>query len=302
MQIDAIGIGMPKCGTSSLTAMLEQHPQIVWAKRKELFYFNKYRLDGTPNPAFDQPLTFYESHWPSNIASDQIRMEFSTNYAYDPLALEKIKSYYPNVKLILMIRNPMERCFSHYLYEKEFNRTIPEKFTFRKALDQFPFLLEMGQYASILDKILKDFPREQLHIVVFEEFKRDPQNSIKKTYRFLGIDANFQSQIAKVNESKKVRSSLIRALTEKPGKAKEWMVHNSELMNKVFNSFMKSKVYSSYQSLKHKLWDMNTEPLEKPMFDTSDYNYLLEFYRPEIVKLESKTGFPLEKLWIKNES
>jgi hypothetical protein len=119
---DFIIIGAMKSGTSSLFAYLSQHPQLYPSCKKEVHFF-----DGGLNPkidTFEKGQAWYRAHFPltSKMSIDSKTFEASPLYIFNPLAPKRIFDLVPNVKIIAVLRNPIERAISHYFHEKRKNR------------------------------------------------------------------------------------------------------------------------------------------------------------------------------------
>jgi hypothetical protein len=124
-------IGAQKSGTSSLFYYLGQHPQIIPSYKKEVHFF-----DGGLNPNvdnFNKGEPWYRSHFPlkRNTINNQKAFEASPLYLFNPLSPQRIYELIPEVRLIAVLRNPVERAISHYFHEKWAGR---EPFPIMKAL------------------------------------------------------------------------------------------------------------------------------------------------------------------------
>jgi len=105
--IDFLIIGAQRCGTTSLYSYMVLHPQISSAKNKEVHYFDIFFYKG---------LDWYLSQFPSLSSNNKnlITGESSPYYIFHPLAAKRIFKIIPKVKLIVLLRNPVERAYSHY--------------------------------------------------------------------------------------------------------------------------------------------------------------------------------------------
>lgn len=144
---DVIIIGAMKCGTTSLFRYLEKHPDFFIPKMKEIHYFD-YN--------YDKGLEWYRRHFPTKLKKWKCRLkgqriitgEASPYYMFHPHARKRIASTLPGVKLIALLRNPVDRAYSHYQNEIRHNR---EYLTFQEAIEAEPHRL-----AGELEKMLED--------------------------------------------------------------------------------------------------------------------------------------------------
>lgn len=192
--ITFIGIGAPKCATSWLFECLDEHPDICGAKPKETNYF-------TTGSEIEAPYANYFSHCDHRTH----RGEFSTHYLYDDGAPARIHATYPQAKLILCVRHPIERARSHFLHDKKRERrTAP---TFKAQFYNGPkSIFIQSKYAAYLERWLNFFPRKQILIVLYRDIQLNPEQVVKDTYRFLGVNDTFMPPSLKkrVNDTKRL--------------------------------------------------------------------------------------------------
>ncbi len=182
--INFIGVGAQKSGTSWVYACLYEHPEIC-APIKEIHFFSR--------PRFSEGKEWYEQHF-RNCDPGKIRGEFSTSYLYAKEASNRIHDYYPGVKVIAILRNPIERAYSQYRNAIKAGE-ITEALSFEEYADREPSVREQGLYAEQLDRYLALFPREQLLICIYEDIKKDSVGFMKRIYQFLGVDDSFVSSM-----------------------------------------------------------------------------------------------------------
>lgn len=205
---DFIIIGAQKAGTSSLYHYLGQHPDVAPALDKEIHFFDHHFARG-----IDWYRTNFASSWYLDYSKRWhgrhiITGEASPYYFFHPHAPERIASTLPTVKLIAMLRNPVNRAFSHYHHEVEAGR---ERLSFEDA-----FRAEPERLAGEIDKIMQDphyksfnhihfsylsrgiyvdqlqawkrhFPDEQMLILNSERFFADPAAGTRQVIQFLGL-------------------------------------------------------------------------------------------------------------------
>ncbi|MGF1588757.1 MAG: sulfotransferase domain-containing protein [Pleurocapsa sp.] len=136
---DFIIIGAAKCGTSSLYKYLTQHPKIKSAFQKEPSFFNTY---------FDKGLTWYRSNFPIQ-RQNFITGEASPGYFYYPPAPQRIAKLIPAVKLIVLLRNPVDRACSLYYYNLK-HLGDKDEFPFEEAIRKEPQRLN-SEFKKIID-------------------------------------------------------------------------------------------------------------------------------------------------------
>lgn len=178
--IDFIGIGAQRTGTSWTYACLYEHPEIC-APIKEIHFFSRDR--------FSNGTTWYEDHF-KKCGKNMVCGEFSTSYLYTPITAKRIHDCYPDVKIIAILRNPIDRAFSHYGNAIK-GGEIPESRSFEAYYTAEKSVLEQGLYALQLKQYFTYFDRSRMLILIHEDAKKDPLAFIQSIYAFLGVDAQF---------------------------------------------------------------------------------------------------------------
>ena len=192
-------IGAAKSGTTSLYAHLIEHPNIIPASMKEVQFFQYLRNTKT---------SFYRSHFPIK-RKNLITGEATASYFPHPFVPARVHKLLPLVKLIVILRNPVERAYSSFHYKVKLGEQIAENFedaikTELKRIEientkpefkignakydhpSFSYLRH-GLYAQHLEKWLKFFPKEQLLIIHTKEFQNNTEITLAKTFDFLGL-------------------------------------------------------------------------------------------------------------------
>lgn len=173
-------VGAPKCGTSSLAAWLRDHPDVYVVPEKELFYFTS---------EWERGRDWYETCFA--VKGQSAVGEATPTYLHEHRAHERMASVIPEARLIVMVRNPVDRAYSHYWHwrerkgeERSFENAIAPELA--GADDVF---LAPGRYAEHLAALGRHFRADQLHTVVFDDLATDPDEVFRSTCRFLGVDS-----------------------------------------------------------------------------------------------------------------
>ncbi|MCT7979954.1 sulfotransferase domain-containing protein [Laspinema olomoucense] len=197
---DFLIIGTQKGGTTSLYHYLTQHTQILPAAQKEVHFFGLN---------FHHGIDWYRQQFPLPESEKQMLTgEATPYYLFHPLVPRRVKNLFPQVKLIVLLRNPVERAWSHYNHEV---RLGFETLSFAEAIAQEPArlagevekmladpkyysynhqhytYLSRGIYANQLKSWMELFPKEQFLILSSEAFYANPAATLAKTLAFLGL-------------------------------------------------------------------------------------------------------------------
>lgn len=183
MSVDFIGVGSGKCGSSWLWQMMHLHPEIYSGNAKELNFFS------ATYPYFDKGIEWYERQF-ADAAPGQKCGEFSVTYMYDETALERIREYYPGIRLIMTVRDPVERAFSDYQHEIR-KGLISADAKFQEFLDR-GYQTNLGMFTLAIDRITKLFSEEQLLVVPLKAMQLSPETTLDAVYRHIGVSAGFR--------------------------------------------------------------------------------------------------------------
>lgn len=189
-------VGAEKSGTTWLADMLRQHPQVFIPAQKELHYFNS-RLDEAPeleNYNFTKPLDWYLDFYrpapPGRMAG-----EACPAYLWDEAAAARIHDFNPHVRIVMILRDPLERFISAYRYARQRGTvTATDLPTIQKKYKAF--LLDRGLYFQQVKRYLDRFPREQVKICWFDDLRRDSRALLLDVERFLGLDPFVPENVA----------------------------------------------------------------------------------------------------------
>lgn len=166
-------IGTSKAGSTWLFNALAGHPDVFLASNKGLYYFDQH---------FDEGPQWYLDHF--RAAGDKVAAgEISHSYLSSPEAAARIAEFSPEMRLLVCLREPVDRAFSDYL---DLVKNAQYDGPFSAALERFPRLLDRGRYATHLQRYLDLFPRPQLHVSLFDDLRADAQAYADEVFGFLG--------------------------------------------------------------------------------------------------------------------
>jgi hypothetical protein len=178
-----IGIGAARSGTTSLHRYLLQHPDVFLPTPKETNFFSPQAHGRATATTLDEYERLFDG------ASHQTALgEISPQYMPDPASAERIHGTLGPVRLIAILRDPVERAYSHYLHRAKGGL---ERRPFDAAAVEGEPYVEWSRYGEHLQRYYARFPPESLHVLVYEDFARDPAASLRELAAFLRIDASF---------------------------------------------------------------------------------------------------------------
>ena len=193
---DFIIAGAPRAATTWLYTLADRHPEIGMAKpvKPEPKFFLVDAL-------FERGLDYYAATWFDTIEAGRILGEKSTNYLESPVAAERIHRSLPQIRLVFMLRNPVERAYSNYLWtrqngletesferalelEAERERNLAPELRYARPFSYF----SRGLYAENLERFVRRFPPEQMLVLFQEEVALRPRLLAERFQRFVGAD------------------------------------------------------------------------------------------------------------------
>jgi len=153
---------------------------------KELYFFNQAYVE---NPCLTNANYTRSTDWYHNFfkqtKSHQISGEICPAYLWDQAAPAKIFNYNPNVKLIVLLRNPVHRSVSQYAYYTQ--RGIIKNTSINIAFNNHSYLIDQSLYSVQLNRFFNIFPRKNILILFFEELMKDKVRVLKQVHTFLGV-------------------------------------------------------------------------------------------------------------------
>lgn len=188
--------GAPRSGTTWLYSLLDRHPAIYMAKpiKPEPKFFLVDHL-------YERGLEFYSGTWFADADAGKIAGEKSTDYLESATAAERLARDLPRVKVVFILREPVDRAYSNYLWtkmnglehedfetalrlESQRERELPERWRFTRPFSYF----SRGLYADLMKPYLERFPKEQILVLRFEDITERPAALAERLHRFLGVE------------------------------------------------------------------------------------------------------------------
>jgi len=205
MKVRIFIVGAPKAGTTSLHYYLNEHPEILMSSVKEPDFFLEKEIDDIG--LYYGTTRIETSDKYHNLFSDkkdeEIFGESSVSYLYYPEVPKRIKEYNTEAKIIIMLRNPVDRAFSHYLMDFKLG-LLSDKFedVFNKKEGlKFQQYFLLGNYYEQVKRYLDEFTKENVHIIWYSDFKKDAEQEVKKAFEFIDVDSAYKVNFKTVHNS-----------------------------------------------------------------------------------------------------
>lgn len=276
-------VGAPKAGTTSLYEYLSMHPEVYMpASIKEPDYFSHEEI-------LQQKLYYKTEHITNEqkyealfagVTNQKAVGEASVSYLFYPGTASNIYRFNPAAKILIILREPVERAFSHYLMDSRlglldasFEEIVFQRLKHQFAAMYYQQIVSLGEYAAQIERYLAVFGPDQVKILFYDHLKSDPEAVMRSIFEFLGINADFyidtsqkfnayaapkNALVAKMYKMHRVRSSISQLVPE-------------GVKNSLRNTFFKES--------------------KKPEVSNEAKAFLKDHYRNDVQKVRELTGF-----------
>lgn len=291
-------VGAARCGTTSLYNYLQQHPQVYMSPIKEPHFFSTdFKIEEMDPVYLKNKIIDFEKYFSykplkklhithitkeeyyyklfEDVKNEKAIGEASTGYLYSKVAAKNIKEKIPHAKIIIILRDPIERAFSHYLMDlnaglisgdfieevlKDYNR-VP------KGWGITHLYIDLGLYYKQVKRYLDIFPKENIKIIIFEEMKANFQKIFQEICKFLEID------IINLNVNKKYNVSRLPKYPKLNKILKRTYINNlvSKILPVTFKTYIKRFLYKK-----------NIRPLS-----LEEKKFLIKYFYRDIKMLEN---------------
>ncbi len=204
-------LGAAKSGATSLYHHLKKHPDIFLTDIKEPTFF----CEGFQ--VVQNPILYFELY--DSASTETIRGEASHAYFSNPSSPKVLKGLFPDAKFVLILRNPAHRAFSLYHHMRKHGYEYINSFEAALQAEEFRsnslkfikhcpehfynyLYYRSGLYGKQLQRYFSFFPKQQFHIIKFEEFIADPAEHLGGIFDFLEVDRTYSHQLARHNSGK----------------------------------------------------------------------------------------------------
>ncbi|MEM7590096.1 MAG: sulfotransferase [Cyanobacteria bacterium P01_A01_bin.83] len=282
-------IGAQKAGTTSLCRYLQEHPQIYISPVAEPGFFafegEELKFSG---PGADRLIKSIVTDLNSYCklfegAKDETALgEGTTLYLQNTKAPERIKHYVQDAKIIVILRNPVDRAFSAFMHLKRDDLEKIEVENFSEALMQEDERIQknwgylwryknMGLYSAALKRYFEHFPAKQIRVYLYEEFNNHPRETLADIFKFLDVDDQFSPELLiRYNVSGIPKSRALYNLMKK-----------ENYLRKFLKTLIPSKTGKTIAS-----YIRNNNMQQKPSLNVKTRKKVLELFREDIIELQ----------------
>jgi hypothetical protein len=274
-----IVIGPGKCGTSWLFKVLESHPQVAISSAKETLFFES---------EFERGLGWYQKFFRHAENADPKPLaigEVSNTYIFSPQAASRIAETFPQVRLLSTIRDPIERAFSHFLFERR-NGSVGDDF--EEALRLRPDFISRGLYHQHLTPYFDRFDSDHLKVFIYDDMVADIDSYATNLFNYLGVDpggVDHDTIHQRVLGASQARSKWVARCAVAAGRGVRSLGF-PELVTKLKGSWIS-------QALFRPLDRKNT-----PKLDPQTRIRLHDYFRDDLTRLSERLNRDLVTMWL----
>jgi hypothetical protein len=272
-------IGAMKSGTTALYYYLEQHPEIYMSPVKEPNFFSSQEQENAADTVTN--IGPYQNLFRGASGKKAIG-EASHSYLYEPGAAAEIRRYIPGAKLIAILRNPVDRAYSHFLHMvrtgaeplDDFAQALQEEAVGIHKERTFQDYIGRGLYYDQLERYFGTFPREQIRVYLYEDLSAAPIATVQDAFRFLGVDDSFAPDVSlRRNVSGQPKYKTLDGLLRRQSRIK----HAAKIYLPARMRWRLSKAFD----------DLKTRNLvEPPPVQAEVRRQLIRIYREDILRLQ----------------
>ncbi|WP_151081405.1 sulfotransferase domain-containing protein [Nocardioides cynanchi] len=269
---DFLYIGTSKAGSTWLFNALAVCPDVWLASNKGLYFFDAH---------YERGVDWYRQQFQD--AEGRAVGEFSHSYLSSPEAPPRIAAYSPSMRLLVCLREPVDRAFSDYL-DLVKNNGYTGSFT--DAVVQHPRLLDRGRYATHLSRYLEHFPMSQIHVGLFDDLKTGAQAYADEVYDFLGLDRLMLSEgdLKARMPAGRPRNAAVVGLAKRASKGAASLGLRRWRSRIKRSTVVRSALYKQYRD-------------DKPRLDPSVRDELRAGFADEVARLDHLLGRPVSQTW-----
>lgn len=302
-------VGFVKCGTTTLHNILSQHKEIFLPGIKEPLYYNKTALHS-------KGFEWYKKRYYPKKVKEKVIMEVNPTISKSTTANNLLKDYGKDTKIIFIIRNPIERVYSHFkmklLGGKNFDKIEDNldnstSTLFNKWLKTYydaetkefkecgrTYYIKSTNYYEKIKEYIDVFGKKNIKVIIFEDFIKEPQKTCQEIYKFIGVedDKTINYNIHS-NEGNRLP---INKLSIKINNFYYYKIYNKLILNKLpYISRTFCKFIDDFEWFREKILSKKNRKTEKIL--PEDREILRDYYYNDIKKLSKLLDIDLIKKW-----
>lgn len=266
-------IGPDKAGSTWLHRTLAKHPDVCVSPAKDIYFFDRN---------FHRGFQWYSRQFP-NCGDSQVIADISHDYLYSSLARQRILESIPDTKLMVCLREPVDRAFSAYL---NLRRVGLFNGTFEQALVALPNLVDHGYYFRHLEPYVRDFGRERIFVAIFDDLVADPNAFAARVFEFLKVMRKnlTPEERSRALPAARARSLVVARLVKRSAQIARRLGLSKTVGRVKANGLVHALLFKSYGK-------------QRPTPPASSADMLRATFAPDIRELDRMLGLALAQRW-----
>jgi len=266
-------VGAPRAGTTSLYDYLDRTKDVFMSLAKEPHYFSSIEPSSIHPRVIRDKKKYLALFKKANNA--KAIGEASTSYLWDPESAKLIHNTVPHAKIIIMLRDPIERAFSHYIFRLSSGKTYSFTEAIKEAMepknDYYSTIIVNGSYYyNQVKRYLDKFGSNNVKVIIFEEFIKEPRKIVKEVLEFLEVKSEVPIEVdLPHNVLAEPRGRIVRTV----------------LQNKTIKKFVKQKIPG--HKIQFVVKKVLSKKITKPKIPQQDRIFLENIYKEEVQKLQT---------------
>jgi hypothetical protein len=278
-------VGAPKAGTTTIARWLSRHPEVYWSVPKEPYYWATDYPRMRAHYGFDTREAYERLYASKPALRARYRGDGSTTYLYSETAVPAICEAVPDARFLVGLRNPVDLVISYHrtqlialnedepdfakAWHRHLDGVLPDADPLDEKLLDYP---RVGRIGAALEQLLRVVPRERVHVVVFDDLVRDPEEAWHALASFVGIDPTHVPSFGAINPSDKAaRWPALRRLTHRPPPALapgvRWL-----------RQWSRTTRTPGVATIKRRMWRPEPRPTVRPQ----ERRELTEFFKADV--------------------
>jgi len=307
-------VGAPRCGTTSLSKYLREHPQVGFARIKEPHFFAQHDLKALPDHELREIVQReYLDRYFRGREDCPLLAEGSVSYLYFPEQVKAVLRLWPSAKFVVAVRNPLqmipslhqrlihngdenERNFErawNLVPERRRGRSIPARCADPRLLDYW----EIGLLGKHVERFLAEIGRERCFVSVFDDLAKDPASQYRSLLDFLDLEDDKRSDFRANRESKGVKLIWLQRLLMRPPKRAIKVLASQNYQERFEVEKPPKPIAERVLKLRKHLLEWNQALARRPDIDAGLLADMKDRFRDDIALLSRVLGRDL-KHWI----
>ena len=274
-------VGVQKAGTTSIYNYLQEHPQVFMSRIKETNFLEQDWESFPPEKQNKNGIITLEDYAAlfADVTDEIAIGEASPNYLFHyESSAARIKKYVPDAKLIVVLRNPVERAYSDYLMHIR-DAISTKVMSFSEQIDKRAhksFIIRKGFYATPVKYYMDRFDKDQIKVYLYDDLVRDPQQFMEEFYVDIGVEP-FQPNVSKkVQQAKIPKNQTINNLLQSKNPLRAF----------VANTLKTVVPLETRQKIRDRLINLNSKSKKEMPLSSEDRQKLIDLYREDILQLQ----------------